>query len=455
MALSEADPDRPDRPGVDWVLAGRAFVRGRLQPIEIAIDSEGRIESVGKVRGGAPRRDVGDAVILPAATDLHVHLREPGGPQSGENIPSGTRQAALGGVTLVGNMPNTDPPIVDPESLEDLGRRVAGRAEVDVLLYAAVTRRGNLERLAESAGAFKLFLGPTTGIPEPASSEDLPGLLRRIAGVGLPLTVHAEDPSRFRATGVPRDPAEWDLHRPTSAEDAAIDRLLPPTPGLRLHVAHVTTAAAARRLRRAGVSCEVAPHHLFLSERSGSDPRFKVNPPLRSEPTREELWNEFRRGEIPCIASDHAPHLLEAKQLPFEKAPSGMPEVETMLPMLFARVRAGELDLPTLVAAACDRPARWFGQPLGRIAPGHRANLLVVDFKARSKVNAARLHGICGWTAYEGREAIFPREHYRDGERLVEGGEYVGRPKGTVVRPEFAPEPRGRPRGHRPGAEPA
>ncbi len=434
-----SDEDHPDRSLPELILAGRAFVRGRLRSVEIAIGGDGRIQSVGKVRSGAPRRDVGDAVILPAATDPHVHLREPGGPNVAESIPTGTIEAALGGVTLVGDMPNTEPPVDDADAVESKVHRVRGRAAIDVLIFAAASRPAALGRLARIAGGFKLYLSPTTGISETVRLDELPALLKRLSRLGLPVTVHAEDPSRFVTGGPPRDPVGWNARRPVASEDSALTHLLAAPPGLRLNVAHVTTAGAASRLRAAGVAFEVTPHHLLLSERSGRDARFKVNPPLRSETARRELWEMFGRGEVPILASDHAPHPREAKRdLPFEKAPSGMPGVETILPLLLARVRSGDLDLGVLLAAACDRPARWFGQPLGRIAAGHRANLLVVDFRARSRIDAHRLHAPCGWTAFEGQEAVFPREHYRDGERIVEDGEYVGRPRGSVVRPEFA-----------------
>ncbi len=439
MSGTRGDREQERGSAPELILAGRALLNGRLQPVEIAIDGEGRIQSLGRVRTGAPRHDVGDAVILPAATDLHVHFREPGGDRGVESLATGTVQAALGGVTLVGDMPNNDPPIADLDALESKQRLVVGRAAVDVLLYATPTRAAALEPLSRAAGAFKIYLSPTTGIRETLPSAALGPLLERLAALGLPVTVHAEEPDRFGDRSPPRDPVDWNAHRPPEAETAAIDRLLTAPAGLRLHVAHVTLPSSVERLRAARVSFEATPHHLLLHDRSGPDARFKVNPPLRSEADRRGLWEAFRRGEVPCVASDHAPHAPDRKELPFAKAPSGMPGVETLLPLLLARCRNGELELATLLRAACDRPARWLGQPLGRIAPGHRANLLVVDFKARTRLDGKRLHAPCGWTAFEGWEAIFPREHYRDGRRIVEGGEYVGRPSGRLVRPEYAP----------------
>lgn len=428
------------------MLAGRALVRGRLQHVEIAIDDSGRIGSIGKARDGSPRHDVGDAVIIPAATDLHVHFREPGGPAEAETIPTGTIGAALGGVTLVGEMPNTRPTLDDVESWEQKSRLVEGRAAVDLLLFASPTVPRSLSVLSRRAGGFKVYLSPTTGMDSPPSPSELPALWERLAELRLPVSVHAEDPVRFGSHPRPSSPAEWNEERPVAAEESALARLARAPRSLRLHAAHVTTADSVRHLSAAGLSFEATPHHLLLSERSGEDARFKVNPPLRTERERAELWEAFRRGEVPILASDHAPHPQAVKESRFDRAPSGVPGVQTMLPLLLAKVREGDLDLGVLVSAACERPARWLGQPLGRLAPGDRANLLVIDFTKRARVEGRGLRSPCGWTPFEGWEVISPREHYRDGERIVEDGEYVGRPVGRVVRPDFAPgEPAGSP----------
>lgn len=427
------------RPEPELVLAGRAWVGGRLRPLEVGIDGEGRITAVGRDLRGARRHDVGERVLLPAATDLHVHLREPGPFGSVETIATGTVGAALGGVALVGEMPNTDPPTSSSERVDDKEALVRGRAAVDVLLYAAPPDTRSVAALGLHAGGFKLYLSPTTGITTIWSGPELPGLLAELARVDLPVAVHAEEPTLFREGSTASDPRGWDEARPSSSEAAAVARVLDAPPAVRLHVAHVTTAAVGRAVRERQVSFETTAHHLLLSSASGPDARWKVNPPLRSEAERAALWEEFRLGRVPALASDHAPHALASKQAPFDVAPSGVPGVQTTVPLLLGRVARGELDLGVLQASACDRPARVLGQPVGRLAVGHRANVLVVDFRKRLAIVGERLASPCGWSPFEGSEAVFPVEHWRDGERIVDGGEYVGRPSGRVVRPEYAP----------------
>lgn len=429
--------------GLSLILAGRAWRDGKIQPVEIGIDDSGTIREIGRNLRGAPRHDVGESLLLPSATDLHVHFRDPGRVSGLEDLATGTVQAALGGVGLVADMPNTEP-LVD--SLERLGAKEArahGRAVVDLLLYAYAGPRAPIAALALRAGAFKLYLSPTTEIAEPPAGPDLERVLARLAATNLPLSVHAEDPNLFHRDAAPANPRDWNRARPVEAERDAVESLLPAPRALRLHVAHVTEATIAARLRAEGHSFEASPHHLLLSERSGEGTQFKVNPPLRSEAQRQALWEAFVRGDVPCLASDHAPHLAAEKERPFPLAPSGMPNVETMLPLLLARVRSGALPLSTLLAAACDRPSRWIGQPRGRIAIGHEADILVVDFRDRRTIAARDLHAPCGWTAFEGWEGIFPREHYLRGRRIVEGGEFVGAATARVVRPEFASGPTG------------
>lgn len=407
--------------------------------MEVGVDDTGMIVAIGKDLRAPRRHDVGDLLLLPSATDLHVHLRDPGPSPDVESFAAGTIEAAVAGVGLVGDMPNTDPPVTDVERLESKAVRARDRLAVDVLLYASVTSRAPIEELGRRAGAFKLYMSPTTEVTEPPDPEELARLLERVRWTDLPLSVHAEDPGEFAMDPEPRDLAEWNRARPIRAEARAVDRLLGSAPlGLRLHIAHVTDSKVAERVQAAGYSSEATGHHLLIGGNVKPPARAKVNPPLRSLPDRQALWEAFRAGVVGCLASDHAPHSSQAKDLPFERAPSGVPGLETTLPLLLDRVRAGDLSFARLLDAACDRPARWFGQPRGRIEVGHRADLLVVDFRRRRTITARTLHGPCGWSPFEGWEAVFPMEHYRRGERIVVDGEYVGTPRGEIVRPEFA-----------------
>lgn len=424
------------------VLVGRAWLSGRLQPVEVGLDETGRIVRIGRNVPGGERRDFGDMILMPSGIDLHAHLREPGPEESADNYLSGTEQAAVGGIGLVGDMPNSVPPTDRFERLEAKASRARGRLAVDLFLYALARTPDQVKGTSSAAAAYKLYESPTTGVDAPPSPETLPALLAAVADTGLPLAVHAEDPTRFRPSPAASDLEAWDAARPAEAELSAIERLLPAPLPLRLHIAHVTTRKAAERAREAGHSSEATPHHLLLSRRRVADTRLKVNPPLRSERERTELFEAFRLGLVPILASDHAPHLAAEKDVPFDRAPSGMPGLETMLPLFLNQVRLGTIDFPTLLRAACDRPARWMGVPLGRIAVGHRANLLAVDFRERVTLSGRRLHAPCGWTAFEGWEAIFPRHHLRDGLEIATGTEFVGKREGTLLRPEYA---RGRP----------
>jgi dihydroorotase len=430
-------PPRP--PAIDLVLAGRVWFGGRLQPLEIGIGDDGRILAIGRSLNGGQRHDVGDAVIVPSAVDCHAHFRDPGPTDAIENFETGTRQAALGGIGAAVDMPNTQPPANSVERLESKADRAKGRLAVDVLLYAALNVPERVPALSKRAAGFKLYLSPTTEI-DPPRPDRLPALLSAATVTGLPVHVHAEDPRYFRAETGLEGTEGWNARRPPQAEVEGYQILHPIPAGLRLHIAHVSLPALASRIIAEGESFEITPQHLLLSAGRGADARWKVNPPLREPPAPTELWEMFRRGLVPILASDHAPHSAELKSRPFFEAPSGMPGAETMLPLFLAKVRDGDLDLPVLLRAASDRPARLLGLPQGRIAVGHRANLLVVDFRQRVEIRARNLHGPCGWSAFEGWPAIFPREHYLDGRRIVQGGEYVGDREGRVRRPEFAPE---------------
>ncbi len=428
------------RTEADWVLAGRAWVGGRLQSVEVGISEEGDIVRVARTIRASRRVDLGESVLIPSAVDLHVHFRDPAPPGAAETISDGTLQAVHGGVGAVGDMPNTEPPIRTVEDLEAKESRARRRSACHLVLYAQASRPAAVRRLAGAAGALKLYTAPTTGVPEPPPAAEWPELFGAVRATGLALAAHAEDPAEFvEPPRAPEDLPGWDAARPESAERSSVERLIASAGPARLHIAHATQEAVVDRVARAGYCCEATPHHLLLSsEVRDLGTAGKVNPPLRGEATRRRLWEAFRTGRIPILASDHAPHAESEKARPFPLAPSGVPGVETMIPLMLARVARAELSLPVLQAAACDRPARWFGLPMGRLSPGHRASLLAVDFRRRIRLRSGALHAPEARTPFEGREAVFPLRHYLDGEPVVDLGEYVGRRQGRVLRPDYA-----------------
>jgi dihydroorotase len=423
----------PPAPAV--VYEGRIYHRGKIVSAEIGTDDDGIIMAVAKVLRGGERRNFGEAVLLPSAIDLHTHFRDPGPPGEVENIDSGTTQAALGGVGTVVDMPNTQPPTTTLERLMDKIDRIRARACVDVLPYAALLPGTNVEALGKVASGFKLYLAQTTGDLAIPPDTNIVELLSKASRTGLPIHVHAEDPLKFPSGSTPSDTDGWDRSRPMDSEISAIEKLALHPPEARLLVAHATSAEALHKALAVGACVEATPHHLLLSASTFGGPLNKVNPPLRPESVRKALWEEFKKGSVPVLASDHAPHSLSRKSLPFSEAPSGMPGVETMIPLMLERVRSQDLPLSTFVNVSSRHAALFLGLHRGRLEKGCEANFIAVDFRKRKRIRASELHAPCGWTPFEGWEAIFPEEHYLRGTRIVEGGEFVGGSKGQVVRP--------------------
>lgn len=181
------------------------------------------------------------------------------------------------------------------------------------------------------------------------------------------------------------------------------------------------------------MSFEVTPHHMLLDSSMDLGAWGKVNPPLRRRADREALFAAFCSGDIPMLATDHAPHAHEEKERGFGEAPSGIPGVETGYAMMLALVKRGFMPLEVLMRAACSVPARTFGLNKGEIAEGRDADLVVVDPRQLTRISARGLHGKCGWTPYEGREALFPQAVFLRGRLVLRDGASVTERSGREV----------------------
>jgi len=408
------------------VIKGRVFYRGRLEPLSIGID-EGRIVAVRKILRGDEEVDHGDALVLPGCIDMHVHLREPGLTEK-EDFASGTRSAALGGVTTVFDMPNTRPPVSTRPDLEEKAARVRGRAAVDYGLYAAPRSGSAVPRLL-GADAFKVYMAESTGSLQ-IGTEELEEVLAASAEADRLVVVHAEDAGKF-TTPSTRGLEGHHMARPKESEVSALQLLSKVRGEARLHVAHVTCVEALDAIPD-GATTEASPHHLLLDFRRDLKGFGKVNPPLRPPEDRDALWRAFVDGRIDVVASDHAPHTQEEKEGPFDEVPSGVPGVATAFPLLLRKVKAGALTLERLVRTMADRPAEILGLPKGLIEVGRDADLVVVDPRRTETVRAKRIRYKCGWTPFEGMDACFPQTVYLRGDAVVEHGETaaenLGRP---------------------------
>jgi len=413
------------------VIRGRVFFRGRLDALSLGIGENGKIVAVKKSLRGDEEVDHGDSLILPGCVDLHVHMRDPGLTDK-EDFPSGTRSAAMGGVTTIAEMPNTAPPVTSRLAYEEKVAALRGRGAVDYVLYAAPRSEEAVTRLGEAA-AFKAYMAESTGALQVGPGE-LEGILRGAQTSRKLVVVHAEDPRQFMR-GKVRGLEDYSAARPKAAESSALHWLASSRGEARIHIAHVTCVEAMDAVP-SGATCEVTPHHLFLDTSRPIGARGKVNPPLRLPVDREALWDAFRAGRIDAIASDHAPHTLDEKGVPFDEAPAGLPGVATSFPLLMRRTRAGEIDLARLVSATASRPAEILGIAKGIIEVGRDADLLVVDPRTAERIRAKRLRYKCGWTPFEEMEACFPHTVYLRGESVVEDGEPAAEGQGRLVSTE-------------------
>jgi dihydroorotase len=379
------------------VLKGaEVFFEGKLQRLDIAFDDEG-IRRIGHdldVEGEAI--DCDGLVVLPGMIDAHVHFRDFNEAHK-EDWQTGGRAAVRGGVTTVLEMPNTDPPAVTAKVLREKRRR-AERSPVDFGLFAGITAENlrNLPGLAREPRVvgFKLYLGETTGRLIIARRSLQKEAFQQVAETGKVLAVHAQRLGHPEASDV----------------EIALD--LAVSTGAKLHLCHLRTREGvelAYEAKRDGVdvTLETCPHYLYFTEQDAREKGalLKVNPPLASPEDRDFLWEALNEGRIDVLASDHAPHTLDEKSRPFERAPFGLPGVETTLPLMLDAVHRNQLTLARLVEVVAERPAERFGLARkGKVTEGYWADLVVVDLEKRDRVERDKLVTKCGWSPYEGFE---------------------------------------------------
>ena len=217
--------------------------------------------------------------------------------------------------------------------------------------------------------------------------------------------------------------------RPSVCEETAIKDVLQASQGLNLktHICHLSSIEGLELLKNRpnNITCGVTPYHSLLSsdKNMGSQTYYKVNPPIRSSFDKESLFNGLKNGIIDNIESDHAPHTKDEKDVVFDEAPSGLPGVETSYPLFLHLAKKEILSFQRVISLMCKRPAEILNIPKGAVEIGRDADIIVVDIKEESRINAEMLHSKCGWTPFEDWPAIFPSHVFVRGEKLIEDHE--------------------------------
>jgi dihydroorotase len=393
-----------------------------LDGITDVLVRDGRIAAIGDGITASDEAEIVEAdglTLLPAFLDPHVHLRTPG-QEHEEGIDSGTAAAAAGGFATILAMPNTDPVVDSASVMQSLHERAASEAVVAVGFLGAISLGQRGEQLAE-LGA--LADAGAVGYSDDGHPVERAGLLRRAfqyaSITGRVLSLHCEELSLTRGSAMHEGAVSALLGiggYPSIGESLMVarDLRIARYEGQPIHLCHLHVRESVDEVRQAralgvDVSAEASPHHLLLTddEVRSLDPNLRMSPPLAGELDRQSLIEALRDGTVDCVATDHAPHAPEEKDVPFEAAANGTTGLETAFPALYrGLVEPGLIELGTLVARMTSGPARAFGLEVPRIAVGEPANIALWDLDERYTVSDSDLRSRSHNNAFLGREVL-------------------------------------------------
>ncbi len=395
-----------------------ALPDGDLYQGDLMIE-EGRITQIDRTlyTPGAAHTDLDDVidgqghVLLPGVIDPQVHFREPG-KEHKEDLNTASQACAKGGVTSFLEMPNTVPLTTSQATLDDKLARAAAKSLVNFGFFIGATA-DNLTDLQTIQGAcgIKIFMGSMQG---PLLVDTEAALDPIFANTQLLIAVHAEDQHRILERREQfKGNSDVSVHSQIQDEQAALQATqlavkLATRYQHRLHILHLSTALEVDYLHQHKphwITAEVTPQHLMLStddyEKLGSFAQ--MNPPLRAVQNQKRLWQGLQKGILDFIATDHAPHTLEEKARPYPQSPSGMPGVETSLPLMLTAMKQGRCTLSQVVRWMCQAPAQAYTVlNKGQIQVGYDADLVLVDLTSSRPVKREDLLTKCGWSPFEG-----------------------------------------------------
>lgn len=424
-------------------LADAAGVRAG----DIAV-KQGKIAAIGSLKRANARRrvDARGLHILPGIIDSQVHFREPGD-NPAEDLESGSRAALLGGVAAVFEMPNTMPPTTTTAALRDKLTRARDRMFCHYAFYVGgvaenARQLGKLERQPGCCGV-KVFMGSSTGTLLASEDKEIAAILQNI---NRRAAFHSEDEetlnarTKMREKGNPASHAVW--RNPASALRST-RRLIALAEKYKrqVHVLHISTGSEIAFLAKHKhiASVETTPQHLTLAapdcyNRLGTFAQ--MNPPVRGASHRAAIWRGVQQGVVDVIGSDHAPHSKQAKNKAYPASPSGMPGVQTLLPVMLTHVNRGKLTLPHFIKMVTANPARLMGiKGKGWLKKNYDADFTLIDLKSRRRIENKWIASKCGWTPFDGFMATgWPLAVFLGGKEAMREGEILGKAKGKPLK---------------------
>jgi len=433
---------------VDLVLENaKAYICQEILGCSIAID-QGRIFKIGK-ETNMPKTDqkidLKNLLVLPGLIDAHVHLRDEGKSYK-EDFYSGTAAAAVGGITTVLDMPNNAPVTMSAETLRNRMKIAEKKIVVNVGFFSEFPKElgETKEIVAKGAVAFKLFLADQVGGLNIDDDQALKTAFRGTSKFKVPVAVHAEDrmlskkTEEFRRTFSSDVDAFLEVHSEAS-EVRAIERVLAISKqtSAHIHFCHVSTSNGLKAITDAKksnmtITCEVTPHHLFLSvddfKRCGT--LALTMPPIRAKHQVEALWNGVFNGDIDILVSDHAPHALEEKSSSnVWDVKVGIPGLETTLPLLLAMVKKAKLSITHVVRLLAEKPADIFNlKGRGYLKEGNHADLVVIDLNKKFKIDASKFYSKAKYSPFDGWNTIGKAvKTFVNGQLIMDDDEIVAK----------------------------
>ena len=390
---------------------GSCYINGKLEKTDIALVGN-KIKKIGKIQLNSSKVfDATDKLVLPGVIDTQVHFREPGSTDR-EDLESGSRAAILGGITSVFEMPNTNPPTSNLIEFEKKLNLAKNRMHCNYAFYFGATPENTdqLSKLKNLKGCcgVKLFAGSSTGKLLVAKEEDIEKVIFNSDRV---VSIHSEDEEilnlrkKFIKDGDVHSHPEWRNNECAMSSTRRVVKIAERY-NKQIHVLHVTTKEEVDFLamHKKNVTFEITPQHLTLYAPDCYDKLgtfAQMNPPIRKKEHYDRLWTAVKNSIVDVLGSDHAPHSKEDKKKTYPASPSGMPGVQTILPIMLNHVNNKKLSLEQLIKLMCENPCKIFGiQNKGYIKEGFDADLTVIDMNKKQTIKNEMMATKCGWTPF-------------------------------------------------------